>query len=101
MLSAGSGYPPGKYLAPLGDKTAQYIRFLVVYPELLDAKFAYLLLKIDLSTLSTTATVLTFPAIHLHIHTPILPGGTVFHIFFVRHKHYSYDVRRHRHTDKF
>jgi hypothetical protein len=77
VFRAGTGDTPGQNLPPFGDKPAEYIGILIVYFELLGTKFTDLFLKENLA-LSTPAPILTVPAVHLHIHSPILPGGTIF-----------------------
>jgi hypothetical protein len=71
VFGAGSGNPAGQDFSPFGNKAAEGIRVLIVYLQLLDAEFANLLLKINLSF---TPAAFTFPAIQSGIRSPVLPG---------------------------
>jgi hypothetical protein len=77
MFRAGTGNAPGKYLPPLGDKTPEGIRILVVYLQLLGTEFTYLfLVEKDLSLAAPAAPVVAVPAVYLGIRTPVRPGGS-------------------------
>jgi hypothetical protein len=83
MLRACAGNPPGKYLSPFGDKTAQRIRVFVVNFQFLDAEFADFFLKKSLAAFSATAApVVAVPPVNL-IHSPVSPVGPVAVCIFI------------------
>jgi hypothetical protein len=87
VFRAGAGNAPGKYLAPVGDKTAEGIRILVVDLEFLGTEFADFLLKENLPLAAPAKTILAVTTLAVRIPvTPIHPGTVfTFHIFFVKH----------------
>jgi hypothetical protein len=69
VFCAGSGNTAGKDFSAFGYKTAEYIRILIIDPQLLNAKFANLFFKENFAFAAPGA--FAVPSV---IHAPVLPG---------------------------